>query len=559
MDIRNNAPEIDALRQGMDWDCEDIERYQILIETVYGDSHPGSTHLDRLAKMADDGIKYHGAKPSHFTATDICDGIAQGHDGMNYSLASREIIAAMCEIHAKANGFDGAVFISSCDKAVPAHLMAMARLNLPSVFVPGGTMPFAANGFTLEQIGNVNARFKTGELTREQFTQYQKDACTSCGACQFMGTACTMQVMAEALGLALPHSALMPANMKYINNMAKAAGKTVVELVKKNLHARDILTEKAFHNAVVIHGAIGGSTNALLHIPVIAREAGLEVKADLFDELHRKVPFLVDTRPVGKYSTDMFWYAGGVPALMMKLKDLLYLDALTVTGKTVGENLEYIEKNGLLEQYKGYLCNFGVTPEDVIHEISPQGAIAILKGNIAKSGAVVKYTGLPKNMRLFRGKAKVFDDELSARNAILEKRIKPGDCIIIRYCGPRGSGMPEMFYTTESLCASSELVATTAILTDGRFSGASKGPCIGHISPEAAQGGEIGLVRDGDIIEIDIENRSLNAIGVDFEKRREENKNIINEKTAENKTECGGILSLYRKYASNAIDGGYMS
>ena len=423
MDIRNNAPEIDALRQGMDWDCEDIERYQILIETAYGDSHPGSTHLDRLAKMADDGIKYRGAKPSHFTATDICDGIAQGHDGMNYSLASREIIAAMCEIHAKANGFDGAVFISSCDKAVPAHLMAMARLNLPSVFVPGGTMTLAADGFTLEQIGNVNARFKTGELTREQFTQYQKDACTSCGACQFMGTACTMQVMAEALGLALPHSALMPANMKYINNMAKAAGKTVVELVKKNLHARDILTEKAFHNAVVIHGAIGGSTNALLHIPVIAREAGLEVKADLFDELHRKVPFLVDTRPVGKYSTDMFWYAGGVPALMMKLKDLLYLDALTVTGKTVGENIAGCEN---------------LNPE-VIRPIdnpySETGGLAVLKGNLAPDGSVVKRSAVCDEMLVHEGPARIFESDEEATEAIKSGKINPGDVIVIRYEG----------------------------------------------------------------------------------------------------------------------------
>lgn len=547
-DLKQNAPEIDALRQGMDWDETDILRKQILIDSTFGDSHPGSAHLDRLVQMAADGVKYSGAKPSVFTVTDMCDGIAQGHDGMNYSLVSRDIIAGMVEIHAKANDFDGLVAISSCDKSVPAHLMAIARLNLPSVFVPGGVMPAAAGGFTLEQIGNVSVKCRQGDMTEEAFHKCQQDACPSCGACQFMGTAATMQVLSEALGLALPHSALMPVGLKFIQNAAKAAGRACVRLVEQNIRARDILTEKAIKNAIVIHGAIGGSTNALLHLPAIAHELGIDLDMRLFDELHRKTPFLVNTRPVGEFSTEMFWYAGGVPRVMLAVKDLLELDALTVTGKTLGENLAEIE--GELVRWEGYLDNYGLKREDVIKKLSDTGAIAVLYGNLAEDGAVLKYTALPKEMQVFCGPARVFDDELSARNAIIEKRINPGDCIVIRYAGPKGSGMPEMFYTTEALCADEILVSTTAIITDGRFSGASRGPCIGHISPEAAQGGNLALIKDGDMISIDVPNRRIDAIGVDFESRR---KGFSYAPQKES-----GILGIYKKNAVSAMKGGYM-
>lgn len=276
MDINNTAPEMSALRQGMDWDLDDIQRKQIMVETSYGDSHPGSVHLNRLAQMISDGIKYTGQKPANFTTTDICDGIAQGHEGMNYSLLSRELIAGMVETHFKANAFDGMVLASSCDKVIPAHLMAIMRINKPAIFMPGGVMPTASNGFTLEQMGNISARLAKGEIYEKEFLRCQADACTSCGACQFMGTAGTMQVVAEALGLSLPHSALMPANMKYIDQTAKLSGKQINALIEKALLPSDILTDKAMHNAIVIHGAIGGSTNALLHLPAIAYEAGLD-------------------------------------------------------------------------------------------------------------------------------------------------------------------------------------------------------------------------------------------------------------------------------------------
>ena len=319
-------------------------------------------------------------------------------------------------------------------------------------------------------------------------------------------------------------------------------------MVEQNIRARDILTEKAMKNAIVIHGAIGGSTNALLHLPAIAHELGIDLDMHLFDELHRKTPFLVNTRPVGEFSTEMFWYAGGVPRVMLAVKDLLELDALTVTGKTLGENLAEIE--GELVRWEGYLANYGLKREDVIKKLSDTGAIAVLYGNLAEDGAVLKYTALPKEMQVFCGPARVFDDELSARNAIIEKRINPGDCIVIRYAGPKGSGMPEMFYTTEALCADETLVSTTAIITDGRFSGASRGPCIGHISPEAAQGGNLALIKDGDMISIDVPNRRIEAIGVDFESRR---KGFSYAPPKES-----GILGIYKKNAVSAMKGGYM-
>ena len=255
-------------------------------------------------------------------------------------------------------------------------------------------MPTGANQFTLEQIGAVSVELKQQRICEKEFHTCQRDACPSGGACQFMGTAGTMQVMSEALGLALPHSALAPANLKYIGRMAKQAGKAVAALIEKNIRPRDIVTEQSLHNAIVIHGAIGGSTNALLHLPAIAHEFQLPLSMDLFDQLHRSTPFMVNTRPVGRYSTDMFWYAGGVPRLMLELKDKLHLDVLTVTGKTLGENLEQIEED--LSFYEGYLSNYGLTRSDIIRPLSPQGAIAILKGNIAPLGAVVKYTGPAK-------------------------------------------------------------------------------------------------------------------------------------------------------------------
>lgn len=497
-EIRKIAPEMDPLRRGMGWSVDDLSKPQIIIESTFGDSHPGSAHLDKFVNQAMAGVNELGGKGSRFYATDICDGQAQGHDGINYSLVSRDILASLIEIHANATPFDGGVFISSCDKGVPSHLMAIGRVNIPSVVVTGGVMEAGPNLLTLEQIGMYSAMYQRGEITEEELTYYKHNACPSCGACSFMGTASTMQVMAEALGLMLPGSSLMPATCNDLEEIAKEAGRYAVKLAKLNLKPRDIVTYKSFENAIMIHAAISGSSNSLLHIPAIAREFGIELDASEFDRIHRNIPYLLDIRPAGKWPAQYFYYAGGVPAIMEEIKDYLHLDVMTVTGKTLGENLEDLKTNGYYEKCDEYLAQVGLKREDVIRKntnpIGDNGAIAILGGNLAPKGAVVKHSAVPKEMHKAILKARPFDSEEEAINAVLTKAIKPGDAVIIRYEGPKGSGMPEMFYTTEAISSDEELSASIALLTDGRFSGASKGPAIGHISPEAAVGGPIALV-----------------------------------------------------------------
>lgn len=566
-EVRKIAPEMDPLRRGMGWSVDDLSKPQIIIESTFGDSHPGSAHLDIFVNQAIQGVNELGGKGSRFYATDICDGQAQGHDGINYSLASRDILAALIEIHANATPFDGGVFISSCDKGVPSHLMAIGRVNIPSIVVTGGVMEAGPNLLTLEQIGMYSAMYQRGEITEEELTYYKHNACPSCGACSFMGTASTMQVMAEALGLMLPGSSLMPATCKDLEDVAKEAGRYAVKLAKLNLKPRDIVNYKSFENAIMIHAAISGSTNSLLHIPAIAREFGIDLDANEFDKIHRNIPYLLDIRPAGKWPAEYFYYAGGVPAIMEEIKDYLHLDVMTVTGKTLGENLEDLKTNGYYKKCDEYLSKVGLKREDVIRKntnpIGDNGAIAILGGNLAPKGAVVKHSAVPKEMHKAILKARPFDSEEEAINAILTKAIKPGDAVIIRYEGPKGSGMPEMFYTTEAISSDEELSASIALLTDGRFSGASKGPAIGHISPEAAVGGPIALVYENDLIEIDIQSRTLQVIGINgnecsldevervFEERR---KNWVPKEEKYN----SGILSVYSKNAVDPMLGGYM-
>ncbi|SFH24633.1 dihydroxy-acid dehydratase [Desulfotomaculum arcticum] len=569
-ELKKVAPEIDALRRGMDWHQSDLDRPVIIIESTCGSSHPGSYHLNYLVEEVEKGVIYNQGKAANFTVTDICDGIAQGHEGMNYSLLSREMMAGMTEIHVRANAADGLVLISSCDKAVPAHLMVAGRLKIPAIHVPGGTMLTGPNGMTLEQIGSFGMMHQKGEIAQEAFADLQASACPSCGACQFMGTAGTMQIMSEALGLALPGTAVAPTAIKPIKEMARDAGYQIVELVAKGITTRDILTYEAFYNAVVIHAAISGSTNALLHLPAIAREAGVGLNADLFDQVNRKVPYLVNVRPAGRYSTEYFWYAGGVPALMLELRDYLHLDVLTCTGKTLGENLELIKNSGWLARNNGYLNNYGLKQENIIHPldkpIQPEGSMAVLKGNVAPEGSVVKHSAINPAMLVHTGPAKVFSDELAAREAVLSGVIKPGDVVVVRYAGPKGSGMPEMFYTTEVIASDPELVATTAIITDGRFSGATRGPAVGHISPEAAEGGPIALIEQDDLIKMDIPNRSINLVGSKGRLRsQEEIAQILAERRKKwkkpeiiNSSTNKGILGIYKKLATSAMSGGYM-
>ncbi|MDR1060080.1 MAG: dihydroxy-acid dehydratase, partial [Clostridiales bacterium] len=508
-----------------------------------------------------------GGRGARYFATDVCDGMAQGHDGINYSLASRDAIANMIEIHASATPFDGGVFVCSCDKGVPAHLMAIGRLNIPSIVVAGGVMDAGPGLLTLDQIGKYSAMRQRGEITEDELTWYKRHACPSCGACSFMGTASTMQIVSEALGLMLPGSALLPATGAALREAAEKAGRQAVWLVERNLRARDVVTRESFENAIMVHAAISGSTNSLLHIPAIAREFGVELDAMEFDRLHRGARFLLDIRPAGRWPAQFFSYAGGAPAVMEEIKPALRLGAMTVTGRTLGENLEDLKKSGFYEKNEAHLKAMGMKREDVIRPFAEalgrDGAIAILKGNLAPGGAVVKHTAVPREMFRATLRARPFDSEEEALQAVLSHSVKPGDAVFIRYEGPRGSGMPEMFYTTEAISSDAELGRTIALITDGRFSGASRGPAIGHVSPEAASGGPIALVEEGDLIELDIPNRVLRICGIRGEPASEgavlaELDRRRARWTPRPPKYASGALRLFTERAASPMQGGYM-
>lgn len=587
--VRANAPESDPLKIGMGWTVPDLGKPQIFVESTFGDSHPGSAHLDQFVRQAVEAINANGGKAARYYATDMCDGIAQGHDGINYSLPHREAMVNLVEAQANATVYDGGVFVASCDKSVPAMLMAIGRLKeMSAVVVTGGVMEahslpskYVVNDpacainelLTLEQIGKFDAWEKTGLIPNEQLDYYKQHACPSCGACSFMGTASTMQIMAEALGLMLPGTALMPATAPELKQAAYDAGVQVLELVKKGIRAKDIVTRKSFENAIMVHAAISGSTNATMHIPAIAHEFGIEIDGDTFDRMHRGARYLLNIRPSGDWPAQYFYYAGGVPRVMEEIKSMLHLDVMTVTGKTLGENLEELKKNGFYERCDALLrektkvLGIQVTREDIIHSFDnakgTDGSIAILKGNLAPEGSVVKHTACPKNMFEVTLRAKPFDSEEECIQAVLKGQVKPGDAIFIRYEGPRGSGMPEMFYTGEAICADPKLAASVALITDGRFSGASRGPVIGHVSPEAAAGGPIALVEENDLIRIDVPNRVLAIVGVNGEKKTPEEMEAILKQRRKNWTPkpmkyTSGLLKLYAQHAVSPMKGAYM-
>lgn len=524
-EMRKLAPELDPLRIGTGWKPEDLEKPQVIIESTFGDSHPGSGHLNRLVDEVRKGVAEAGGYGARYFCTDICDGESQGTDGINYSLASREMIANMIEIHANATPFDAGVYLASCDKGVPGNLMGMFRVNIPSVFVPGGTMNAGPEMLTLEQLGMYSAKFQRGEIDEAKLNWAKHNACPSCGACSFIGTASTMQIMAEALGLALPGSALMPAMSPDLLTYAREAGRQAVKLAgMEHMRPSDIVTMDSFENAILVHAAISGSTNCLLHIPAIAHELGITITGDTFDRLHRNARYLLDVRPAGRWPAEVFYYAGGVPAIMEEIKEHLHLDAMTVTGKTLGENLEELKANGFYERCEKWLGEFNkrygsnVTKEDIIRPydraIGTDGSIAVLRGNLAPEGAVIKHTACPKEMFKAVLRARPFDSEEECLDAVLKHKVQKGDAVLIRYEGPKGSGMPEMFYTSEAISSDAELGRSIALITDGRFSGASTGPVIGHCSPEAVEGGPIALVEEGDLIEIDVMERKLAIVGI---------------------------------------------
>lgn len=359
--------QLDALRLGMNYSKEDVNKLQVLVDDCYGESHPGSFHLNQLGDEAVLGVHESGGRAVRHHVTDICDGWGQGHDGMNYILASREAIANMVEIHASVVPYDAGILISSCDKSIPAHLIAAARLNLPLLHIPGGSMRPAPNMSTSD-LGGITAKLKKGEIGIQQVEAMQQCGCPTAGACQFMGTASTMQCMSEALGLALPGSALLPSTLAEIRRVARTAGHQALYLAEKNITTHKILTPAAFENAIKVHAAIGGSTNAMIHLPAIAHELGWELKPELFDRINNEIPYLTNIQPSGEYVTEMMWFAGGVPMVQWYLRDYLDLDVLTVTGRTLGDNLEMLHQSGFFTRNHGYLNNYKVSPEEVIRK-----------------------------------------------------------------------------------------------------------------------------------------------------------------------------------------------
>jgi dihydroxy-acid dehydratase len=493
-----------ALFYGMGYVREEIDRPIIGIVNSQNEIVPGHMLLGRIADAAKTGVLMAGGTPAEFPAIGICDGIAMGHEGMKYPLASRELICDSIEAMAVAHQFDGLVLIPNCDKIVPGMLMAAARLNIPSVVVSGGPM---RAGFSdgkaldfnsiMEQIGI----YKNGGCTEEELEEIAERACPGCGSCSGLFTANSMNCLTEALGMGLPYNGTALCDSGERIRIAKTAGMKVMELVRKNIRPRDILTEKAFENAITVDMAMAGSTNTVLHLPAIAHEAGLALDLSLFDKLSEKTPYIAKLSPSGGHHLEDLHRAGGIPSIIHELtkKGLIHKDCVTVTAATLGENT----------------ANTPVADSTVILPIDKpyrnRGGLAILRGNLAPDGAVVKESAVAEEMLRHTGPAVVFDSEEEASAAIWDKKIKKGDVIVIRYEGPRGGpGMLEMLSPTSSI-AGMGLDKDVALLTDGRFSGASRGASIGHVSPEAMNGGLIAFLRDGDVIRIDIPGRSLSV------------------------------------------------
>ena len=479
---------------------EEIRRPLIGVVSSHNEIIPGHMNLDKIAEAVKAGVSAAGGTPIMFPAIAVCDGIAMGHIGMKYSLVTRDLIADSTEAMAIAHQFDGLVMIPNCDKNVPGLLMAAARLNIPTIFVSGGPMlaGHLKNGkrSCLSHMFEAVGAYYAGTLDEEGVRDYEENACPSCGSCSGMYTANSMNCLTEAIGMALPGNGTIPAPYSARIRLAKHAGMKIMELVEKNIRPRDIMTPAAFHNAETVDMALGCSTNTMLHLPAIAHEAGVEINLDTANTISAGTPNLCHLAPAGDTFMEDLDLAGGVYAVMKELtkKDLLDLSVMTVTGKTMKENLEGVKN---------------LNPE-IIRPIedpySTSGGIAVLLGNLAQDGCVVKQSAVAQEMMVHEGPARVFDSEEDAISAIYARQINPGDVVVIRYEGPKGGpGMREMLNPTSAIVGMG-LGSSVALITDGRFSGATRGASIGHVSPEAAAGGTIALVQDGDLIAIDIPN-----------------------------------------------------
>ena len=483
---------------------EEMNRPIIGVVSAYSEIIPGHINLDKIADAVKAGVRMAGGTPVLVPAIGVCDGIAMGHIGMKYSLASRELIADSVETLAQAHQLDALVLIPNCDKIVPGMLMAAARLNIPSILVSGGPMlagHFGGEEVSLSKTFEAVGAYKAGIMDEATFYEAECNSCPGCGSCAGMYTANSMNCLSEAIGMALPGNGTTPAVSAARIHLAKHAGMKIMELLEKDIKPRDILTPAAFRNALCCEMAIGCSTNSVLHLLAIANEAGVPLELSMLNEISAKVPNICHLAPAGPHHIEQLYAAGGVPAIMKELtkRDFLDLSLITCTGKTVGENLE------------GVVNRNPEVVRPLEQPYSATGGIAVLWGNIAKNGCVVKRSAVAPEMMVHEGPARVFDCEEDAIAAIYDGKIVPGDVVIIRYEGPKGGpGMREMLNPTSAL-AGMKLDTTVALITDGRFSGASRGASIGHVSPEAAAGGEIGLVQEGDIIAIDIPNSKVEA------------------------------------------------
>lgn len=493
-----------ALMHAVGWSRADIDKPLIGVINSFTEIVPGHMHLPKIAQAVKAGVWSGGGVPFEVNTIAVCDGIAMNHPGMKYSLPSRELIADSVEIMAEAHAFDALVFIPNCDKIIPGMLMAAVRLNLPAIFVSGGPMLAGrrdVNGkvekIDLNTIFEGVGRVAAGRMKPEELEELERLACPGCGSCSGMFTANTMNCLTEALGMGLAGNGTIPAVDARRLELAKSAGEQVMKLLDANLRPRDIITREAVDNALAVDMALGGSTNSVLHLMAIAHEAGVDFPLSEVNEISQRTPHLSKLRPAGDYHIEDLDRAGGIPAVMKELKTLLYLKAKTVTGKALGEAIADSKNND----------------KEVIRPFaqphSPTGGLAILFGNLAPEGGVVKRAAVAPEMMSHRGKARVFDSEEDATKAIMDKKIKAGDIVVIRYEGPKGGpGMREML-TPTSLLSGMGMDKEVALITDGRFSGATRGAAIGHVSPEAASRGPIAALKDGDIIKIDIENYKL--------------------------------------------------
>jgi dihydroxy-acid dehydratase len=518
---------------------DEIGRPFIGIVNSWNEFIPGHIHLDKLAQAVKAGIRSAGGVPFEFQTIGVCDGIAMGHSGMRYSLPSRELIEDSIEIMAQAHQLDGLVMLPSCDKIVPGHLMAAGRLDIPAIVVTGGPM---LPGFACDQQLDLVNLFESWQAGGEVLSILEEAACPGAGSCAGLFTANTMACLTEAMGLSLPGCATVHAVDARKIRIAKQSGGKIMELVERGLTPRKIVTSESLDNAIRVDMAIGGSTNTVLHIPAVAAEFGLSLSLERFDQLSRETPHLVNLRPGGPYHMLDLDRAGGIPAVMSRLMPKLNLEALTVTGRTVGEELA---------QFKA------INPEvssrviaTLESPVDPEGGIAILRGSLAPEGGVVKQTAVSKHMFKHTGPAIVYDSEEESMAGIVGGEVKPGDVVVIRYEGPKGGpGMREMLAPTSAI-AGAGMSESVALITDGRFSGGTRGPCIGHVSPEAAVGGAIALVQAGDMISIDISARKLDLLvdPKELERRRK------GWREPEPKVK-GGVLARYRSAVTSASQG----